>query len=356
MNRNILLATIGAAFLAGVALFVLERQWSEGGARAGGETVPAVVVAEVAAHEFGDILNATGTVRANESVAVTSTVEDRIADLHFEDGDRVEAGRALVTLESGEERARLQEARAVVSERERRVQRARKLVKRRATSRAKLEEEERLWETARARVAHLEARLRDYTIRAPFSGMLGFRRVSVGEVVDSETLLTTLDDITRVKVDFPAPEKRLAALEPGLAVTARSDAYPGRTFEGRVTTVGGRIDAETRSVAVRAVLDNPDLALKPGMRLDVAVDRPGGRGLAAPDAAVRAEGGRAFVFRVDPEGRVERRAIATGRRRSGRVEITAGVAAGDRLIVEGAERVRPGARVNVRVARENAGT
>ena len=270
MNRNILLATIGAAFLAGVALFVGVRQWPDG-AGAGDGSVSAVVEAKPAVE---GVLEAMGTVRANESVAVTSTVEDRIAEIHFEDGDRVEAGQVLVTLESGEERARLHEARAVLAERQRRVERARKLLKRRAASQAKLEEEERLLETARARVAHLEARLQDYIIRAPFTGVLGFRGVSVGEVVDSQTLMTTWDDITQVKVDFPVPEKRLAVVEPGMGVTARSEAYPDRRFAGRVTTVDGRVDAKTRSVGVRAVLDNPDLALKPGMRLDVRVDVP----------------------------------------------------------------------------------
>ncbi|MFW6240478.1 MAG: efflux RND transporter periplasmic adaptor subunit, partial [Thermodesulfobacteriota bacterium] len=294
MNRNTLLFSLGAALFAGVAFFFVYQLNAEGddagSAQDGKRPATPVVVAQAREREFLDILEALGTVKANESVEITATVEDRIAEIHFDDGDRVEADQVLVSLESGEEQSLLAEARAVLAERERQYERARQLFQRRATSKAALDEEERLLQTAKARVDNMEARVRDYTIRAPFSGVLGLRQVSEGAVVKTGTLITTLDDIARVKADFSVPEKFVGALTPGLTVAARAAAYPDRTFEGRVSTVSSRIDPITRSVIVRAMVDNADLSLKPGMLLTVEVVKRSSRALAVQEEAVLMEG------------------------------------------------------------------
>ncbi|MFP4032367.1 MAG: efflux RND transporter periplasmic adaptor subunit [Desulfococcaceae bacterium] len=351
MNRNTLLFSLGAALFAGVAFFFVYQLNAEGddagSAQDGKRPATPVVVAQAREREFLDILEALGTVKANESVEITATVEDRIAEIHFDDGDRVEADQVLVSLESGEEQSLLAEARAVLAERERQYERARQLFQRRATSKAALDEEERLLQTAKARVDNMEARVRDYTIRAPFSGVLGLRQVSEGAVVKTGTLITTLDDIARVKADFSVPEKFVGALTPGLTVAARAAAYPDRTFEGRVSTVSSRIDPITRSVIVRAMVDNADLSLKPGMLLTVEVVKRSSRALAVPEEAVLMEGNRGYVLAVDAADTVERRAIETGRREPGLVEVLDGLSPGDRVIVEGTNRVRPGATVAV---------
>lgn len=351
MNRTTFVATVGAALLAGAAFFFWADR-SPGGevprpAHAAGRSSTPVVVADVEEKEFLDVLEALGTAKANESVEITATVEDRIAEIHFDDGDRVAADRVLITLESDEEQSLLREARAVRAEQRLQFERAKQLYGRRATSKAQLDEEERLLQTADARVANIEARLRDYTIRAPFAGVLGLRRVSAGAVVDADTLITTLDDIARIKVDFPVPEKYLGALAPGLAVTARTAAYPDRTFDGRVATVSSRVDPATRSVVVRAAVDNPELILKPGMLLAVEVIKRRTRSLAVPEEAVLMEGDRKYVFVVDDADTVERRDVSTDRREPGRVEVTDGLAAGERVVVEGTNRVRPGSAVTV---------
>ncbi|MCU0976404.1 MAG: efflux RND transporter periplasmic adaptor subunit [Steroidobacteraceae bacterium] len=162
--------------------------------------------------------------------------------------------------------------------------------------------------------------------------------MSPGEVI------TTLDDTSVMKLDFDVPETFLALLEPGLSVGALSAAFPNRRFEGRVQTVDSRVDPVSRTVTVRAGLENADGLLKPGMFMTVRLKREAAPALVVPESAIVPERGKVFVFVVE-DGVVERREVATGRREPGRVELLAGAVAGERVIVEGTQKVREGSSV-----------
>ena len=216
-----------------------------------------------------------------------------------------------------------------------------------ATSRSRLDEEQGLLEIAEAKVANLEARLRDYTIRAPFAGFLGIRQISTGAVVDSETVITTLDDITTIKLDFTVPETYLGALKNGMNVSAQSAAYPDRNLTGTVTAISSRVDPETRTLMVRAQIPNPDGLLKPGMLLTVDLIKDQSQSLIIPEEAVILEKDKKFTLVVTPENRVEKKEIVTGRRSPGKVEVINGLNAGHQVIVQGITRVRPGIPVKV---------
>ncbi len=123
--------------------------------------------------------------------------------------------------------------------------------------------------TAEAEVRQLEARIGKFTLRAPFSGRLGLKQASVGALVQPGDPIVTLDDISVIKLDFDVPETAIGALHPGQTVLARSSAYPGRAIEGVVSTIDTRVDPETRSVTVRAEIDNTDGQLRPGMFLTI---------------------------------------------------------------------------------------
>lgn len=318
-----------------------------GSARAAVRDPTPVVVAEVERTPFIETLEGLGTVKANESVTLNPTVKDRIIEILFDDGDSVEAGAVLVRLSDEEEQSLLKEAEAAWKEQELQYKRINSLVKRRAASQAQLEEAEGLLKRAEAQVHNLEARLRDYTILAPFSGVLGIRQVSPGAVVDTDTVITTLDDLSVVHIDFAAPETYLSELKPGLPVAARTKAYPERTFEGAVSVVDTRVDPVSRSVTVRATLPNPDRALKPGMLLTVDVTRNRRPALMVPEEAIFMEKERKFVWVVNGESAVAMRKITTDRRRPGEVEVLSGLEAGERVIVQGVNRVRDGSPVDV---------
>ena len=338
-----------------VWMFAGDSDTGSGSARAAVRKATPVVVAEIQKSPFLEILEGLGTVKANESVTLNPTVKDRITEIFFKDGDAVEAGRVLVKMSDDEEKSLLNEAKAALKEQQLKFERVRNLVKRKAVSQAQLEEAEGLLKRAEAQVANLEARLRDYTIRAPFSGVLGIRQVSPGAVVDTDTVITTLDDLSVVHIDFSAPETYLSELRPGLSVTARSKAYPDRHFEGKVSVVDSRVDAVSRSVTVRANIPNPDYALKPGMLLTVDLIRKETETLMVPEEAIFMEKDRKFVWMVDAQNGVNRREITTDRRRPGDVEVLSGLEVGDRVIVQGVNRVREGSSVDVMDVESPAG-
>jgi membrane fusion protein (multidrug efflux system) len=184
-------------------------------------------------------------------------------------------------------------------------------------------------------------------ITAPFAGVLGLRQVSPGSLVTPGTPIATLDDISVIKLDFSVPERFLAVLARDQDISARSETYPDRAFEGKVTSVDSRIDPVTRSIAVRAEIPNPDLLLRPGMLMAVQLFREPRDTLAVPEIAILQVGMDSFVFRVTAEETAERVAVELGARRKGEVEIVRGLTAGDRIVTEGAVKLRDGARVSL---------
>jgi membrane fusion protein (multidrug efflux system) len=170
------------------------------------------------------------------------------------------------------------------------------------------------------------------------------RRVSVGTLISPGDVITTLDDTSVIKLDFSVPENFVASLREGLAVRATAPAFPGRTFTGKVASIDSRVDMNTRSVTVRALLSNEDGALKAGMFLSVALANDEREALVIPEEALTPEAERQFVFVVN-DGTAQRREVRIGGRRPGSVEIVAGLDAGDQVIVEGTQKVRDGAPV-----------
>ena len=308
---------------------------------------PPVVVAIAARTPFVAPLIALGTVRANESVAITPNRTEHIAALHFEDGQEVDAGALLAELESDQERALLGEARALLAEREAAHTRTTDLVERGISSQSDLDTTQALLLAARARMGSLEATVADLEVRAPFAGTLGLRQVSVGTLAQPQTVLTTLDDLSIVKVDFTVPGTRIGQVAEGMDVTAFADAWPEGTFPGRILAVDTRLDERARSARVRAAIPNPERLLRPGMLVRVEVDRGERSVLQVPEAALIPAGDDQFVFVVGEDSKAVRTKVVAGRRRVGAVEILSGLAEGARVVVDGVVRVRPDAPVTV---------
>jgi membrane fusion protein (multidrug efflux system) len=315
-----------------------------------GRVLPVVVSPVVLEPNFGDKVEALGTTRANESVEITSSVSDFITVLHFEDGDEVSKGDPLVELNREEEEADLASAKALMDERKSAFTRAEELVKQDALSTATLQEREALLRQTEGQIKALEAQLRDRIINAPFSGVLGLRRVSPGALVAPGEIITTLDDLSRIKVDFDAPSLFLASLRPGLKIEGRSDAYPGKIFNGEISTIGSRVDPVTRTVSVRAVLPNENQLLRPGLLMSINLTKNPRASLLMPEGAVVQRGEKSFVFVIEEgdDGSVARqREIKLGARIPGKVEVLEGLDEGALVVVHGLMQVRSGQAVKV---------
>ena len=315
------------------------------GAGGGRSSQPAAVtLAAVRSERVSQKLEALGNARANESVDISTKSSNVVTAVTFRDGERVKRGQVLVQLDNAQARADVAEAQAALTESESQYNRSRELLNTQALSKSSFDQLVATLAANRARLAAAQARLEDTVIRAPFSGRVGLRRVSVGTLISPGDVITTLDDTSVIKLDFSVPENFLAGLREGLSIRASAPAFPGRSFAGSVSSIDSRVDMNTRSVTVRALLANEDGALKPGMFLNVSLANDEREALVIPEEALTPEAERQYVFVVS-EGKVSRREVHIGGRRPGSVEVLAGLSAGERVIVEGTQKVRDGASV-----------
>ena len=303
-----------------------------------------VVTARVDLQPLVDEIQALGTARANESVEIQPRVASLIEQINFEEGQLVDEGDLLVILERSEIVAGLALAEANLAESESLYNRNKSLSDTQAISVSNLETLLAKVKTDRALVQAARARLDNTAIRAPFSGRIGLRRVSPGSFVNTSTVITTLDDISTIKLDFTVPETFITVVSEDMTILARSIVFPDRVFEGRVTSVDTRLDPVSRSVQVRAILPNEDGALKPGMFMTVDLQRDRGEVLVAPEQSIVPEGTMQYVFVVN-DGVAEKRAVTLGRRIPGQVVITSGLEVGEEIITEGTGKVSDGALV-----------
>ncbi len=313
---------------------------------------PGVIVVEAARLSFPLTVEALGNARANESVEVRPRIAQAVTAIHFEEGQKVAAGDVLIELENAEALATVAAARAALVDSESQFERAQLLVKTKAMATSQLEQVAARRDADRAALAAAQARKSDTVIRAPFAGRVGLRRVSLGSLVSPDTVITTLDDTDTIKLDFDVPETALGRLGVGLPIVARSAAWPDQTFEGTVTTIDTRVDPVSRTVTVRASLPNPGGLLRPGMFLSVQLLRRDVVALVLPEACIVPEQSRQFVWVVGAQSQVARREVRTGRRSPGEVEILEGLEPGERVIVEGTQKVRDGQSVRILRTRE----
>jgi membrane fusion protein (multidrug efflux system) len=327
----------------------------------------APVAVEVVAARSGtvrEVAESVGTARANESVTITAKQAGNVDKINFTEGEQVRAGAVLIELEAKERRADVDQARADLEqskaqrdEIKQRLDRSKQLKGSGNVTEARLDELESQLRAAEGRIRANEAKLRgmdarldDNRITAPFHGRVGMRQVSLGALVQPGTMVTTLDDLSKIKLDFAVPENFLGKLKPGLRVIARTPAF-SRPFEGVVSVIDSRVDPATRAVRVNAIFENPDDSLKPGMFLNVELALAERQdAVIVPEEVLVAEGGRQYLFVVS-EGRAERREVKVGQRFTGEVEVASGLKPGEQVIARGIQKVRHNQPVSSRPLR-----
>lgn len=314
---------------------------------------PAVVTTIVLQpSQWNDSIEALGTARARESVAITAKVSETIDQVKFDSGEKVRAGQPLVVLSGKAQRAELAEAQARYAEAQRLFERQQDLAKRQLIAASQFDLQRAARDAAKAQLDQARAQISDRAIVAPFAGTLGLRQVSPGSLVTPGTVITTLDNLATMELDFSVPERFLPALSVDQAIRAQTDAYAGEEFSGRIASLDPRIDPVSRAITVRAEIANPDGRLRPGMLLRVSVALPGRQALQVPEIALQQVGQQAFLFVVGADNKVEQVAVRIGQRKPGAVEILEGVKAGDRVVVEGTVKLRGGSQVEEAKAEE----
>ncbi|WP_161958648.1 efflux RND transporter periplasmic adaptor subunit [Ferruginivarius sediminum] len=309
-----------------------------------GQGVP-VEVAQVTTDTVIQEATAVGTLLSNESVIIRPEIAGRIVDIRFEEGEPVEKGQLLFKLDDSVYQAELADAEARLELARRNMQRARELFKKGAGTARNLDQAESEFQTATAAVELAKARLTKTTIEAPFAGIAGLRKVSMGDYVTAGQDMVNIEDIDPLKVDFSIPERYLGALKIEQTVRVTADAFPGDTFQGKVYATDPQIDTGGRSIRVRALIPNDDRMLRPGLfvRVRLQLERRE-NAILIPEQALVPRGEDRFVFKV-VDGKAAQTKVEIGQRRFGHAEILSGLERGDIVVTAGQLKIRDGAPV-----------
>lgn len=313
---------------------------------------PAVIAAtEVRRDTWTPALEAVGTLEASEGVVVSNEVAGVIRAIEFDSGQQVATGDLLVQLDDEADRADLDSLIAAQRLADLNFKRVQKLIKEKSVSQSEFDQARATLDGAAAQVAAKRANIAKKAIRAPFAGALGIRNVDLGQYLAPGSQIVTLQALEPMLVDYQLPERFLGDLAPGQAVEVSVQAYPQRTFSGVIAAISPRIETATRSIPVRAAFDNPDHLLKPGMFAEVRTILPERAGvLTLPERAIAYNPyGNSVFLVVEKDGglTVQSRPVDTGDVRDGRVEIVAGLAAGDRVVADGLNKLRNGQAVKI---------
>lgn len=309
-----------------------------------------VVVAEAKRQPVAEKIALVGNLLANEAIEIKSEIDGTILEINFKEGQRVEKGHLLVRLDERKLAATVAEAEANFKLSETTYKRTKQLYEDKLLSQQEFDQANSSFMARQADLDLKRQELKDTRLVAPFAGIVGARNISPGQVISRNTILTWLTDLDTLKVDMNVPERFSGQLKPGQNLSLRVAAYPGEEFKGELYFVSPALDEVTRTVLVRARLPNPDAKLKPGMfaslDLTVAVRE---NAIVIPERGLTRvmDKDRAMIFLVDEKGTAQMKQVKLGIRLPGEVEIVEGLQGGEKVIVEGFQKIGPGMPVKI---------
>jgi membrane fusion protein, multidrug efflux system len=307
----------------------------------------AVEAATVASVKLPGAITAVGSLRSDETVVVRPEIAGRIAAIHFREGERVDKGQLLVRLDDSVQKADHERARVNLTLQKSKHDRAEDLRGKGFISSQAKDEAVNNLQVADADLQLMQARLQKMELRAPFAGAIGLRMVSVGDYVKEGQDIVNLEATDPLKLDFRVPEVHLAQVRSGQSLQVTMDAIPDKSWSGRIVAINPLIDANGRSIVVRASVPNGDGRLRPGMFARVLLFTTDVKdSLMIPEESLFPVGDDKYVYRV-VDGRAERRKVGIGQRREGKVEILDGLAAGETVVTAGQIKLRDGTPVRV---------
>ncbi len=348
VRQLLILAALAAVGAGGWWVWSTQMGGDSAGKKAGGQRPPAAVtVAAVQLSSNSVRVEAVGTGQAVQSVTVYPSVAGEVDRVSFRAGQAVEAGAELVHLDDEDERLAVDLARVEVEQARQLLKRYERTAPMGAVSASEVDSARTEVERARIALARAEVALRDRTILAPFSGVVGIAQVDPGDRVGTDTVLTTLDDRSALFIDFEVPEAVAQSIAVGDPLHLSAWSLPDVALSGSVDALGSRIDPVTRTLSVRARVPNPEDRLRPGMSFAISMTLPGRTLPAVPEVAVLWSRDGAYIWRLGEGNTAERVAIQILRRENAWVIVEADLAEGDRVVVEGVQRVREGRPVKI---------
>ena len=315
---------------------------------AGGAPAMQVVAIQARQQPVVESVLLVGTLAANEAVEIMSETDGIVQEILFSEGQPVEKDELLLRLDETKLTAVLAETEANLKLSTLTFERARQLFEDKLISQQEYDQASATFDRTRASVDLMKRQLKDARVCAPFKGRTGARQVSPGQVITRNTLLTSLVDLDPMKVEMGIPERYLGQVQTGQRLEFEVVAYPGRRFEGEIYFIASQLDLATRTALVKTRIPNPDGLLKAGMvatlelRLKIRESA-----ILIPEVALISNGDQYFVFLVGPELKAVLQPVKVGQRLPRWAEITEGVATGDTVVVEGHQKIGPGAALQL---------
>jgi membrane fusion protein, multidrug efflux system len=307
-----------------------------------------VIAAEAKRQPVAETLAVVGTLAANEFVEVKSETDGTVAEILFDEGQPVKKSNLLIRLDETKLSASLAEAEANLKLAEITFERNKQLHRDKLISQQEYDQAASVSQVNRATVELRKRQLQDTRILAPFSGIVGARHVSPGQVISKNTTLTSLVDLEIVKAEFNVPERFLGEIKSGQGIELRVAAFPKQKFKGEVYFLAPQVDPNTRTLLMKARIPNAEHQLKPGMfaNLDLTLTLRQDA-IMVPESALLTMGERTAVYVIAADGTAQMRPVKVGLRTPNQIEILSGVQAGEKVVAEGLQKVRPGAPVKV---------
>lgn len=322
------------------------------GAGGGGKGMPVMQVVAVPAtrQPVQESLSLVGSFAANEQIEVKSESEGFVEAIKFTEGQVVQQGDLLVTLDETKLQAALEESQAALKLSRQTFDRAKELLGARLIAQQEFDQAASRLASDEASVSLRQRQMKDARVVAPFSGIVGARQISPGQLVNRSTTLTYLVDLDPVKVEFSVPERFLSQIQVGQEIEVLVAAWPGRRFKGKVFFVAPFVETDTRTILMKASIPNPDRLLKPGMFANLDLNlQVRDNAVVIPESALSQilDGNRAQVMIVNGDQTVAMRAVKVGLRLPGRVEILEGLNGDESVIVEGLQKIAPGMKIRL---------
>lgn len=307
-----------------------------------------VVAIEAKRQEIQDQISIVGSLAANEAIDVKAEIEGMVKEIHFQEGQRVKKGDILLTLDDTKWRASLEQAKANWEIAQTTYQRLKTLIDQGAVSQQEVDQAGAELAAKKAQLDLIQAQFDDTVIKASFDGVVGDRRISVGQVIGREVVITQLINDNPMKVEFNVPERYLSRLAIDQAVSLTVAAFENEVFTGKVFFVDPQVNQDTRTALVKATINNDEGKLRRGMfaKLDLTIEIKA-EAVVIPESALIPQAEMVFVYVVDAENKAQMRPVTVGIRMENNVEILSGVDAGDKVITQGHQKIGPGSLVNM---------
>ena len=333
-----------AIVLVGVGVYLNQQPVAEGQDQQAKPTT--VNIGQPQMRQIRDQISAVANLRPVDSVELMTEASGRVVELNLKPGQPVQQGEVLLRLDDRQARADLAVLKARLSDARRQYNRARSLRSNNSVSQSQVDELQTSVAVAEAELEAAKVRLENHHIEAPFAGVIGLSDISPGAFLQAGTSITTLDSSGQLELNFSVPERFVGQVKLGQPVTAVSPAFPGQLFEGQLVELATRISELSRTLAVRALIDNPDGQLRPGQFMSASLTLQEREALVVPEQAVMVRGDEKYVFLAE-DGLARRVSVQIGNRVPGWVEIKEGLSPEDAVVVTGQDRLSSGNRIRV---------